>query len=97
MRLQAGSGLSGIIIFQSTHSMKECDFDIDNTVDTLIRISIHALYERVRRYSSQYLVDEMEFQSTHSMKECDLTAFSFLGTKTVFQSTHSMKECDGCH
>ena len=34
-------------------------------------ISIHALYERVRRGMIGLLDQWREFQSTHSMKECD--------------------------
>ena len=82
--------------FQSTHSMKECDENnlvflsaIDNfnprtlwksaTGDLTeladsIRISIHALYERVRLLAERKEPIKLKFQSTHSMKECDVTS-----------------------
>ena len=57
--------------FQSTHSMKECDWNYQYEWTFIANISIHALYERVRLNSSNLAIIAILFQSTHSMKECD--------------------------
>ena len=60
-----------VLQFQSTHSMKECDSCGLKKRANLIRISIHALYERVRPDNNYLCWVDVPFQSTHSMKECD--------------------------
>ena len=60
------------IVFQSTHSITECDATPLDAPGGGLQISIHALHYRVRRWGSSIFVGTIKsFQSTHSITECD--------------------------
>ena len=82
------------MVFQSTHSITECDSISTPAVLTPSRFqSTHSITE-CDSISTPAVLTPSRFQSTHSITECDRAAALPSTSSRSFQSTHSITECD---